>query len=81
MSNTNPTQCERVLDYMATNGSITALEAINDLGVLRLASRISNLKKDGYPIESEMVTVENRYGEKCRVKQYRLAEERSVYDG
>lgn len=73
MENTNPTQCERVLAYIEQYGSITQLEALKDLGVMRLASRISNLKKEGYPIISEMVTVENRYNEKCRVKRYMLA--------
>lgn len=73
MNNTNPTQCERVLAYMEQYGSITQLEALKELGVMRLASRISNLKKDGYPIVSEMVTVENRYNEKCRVKRYMLS--------
>ena len=70
--NTNPTQAQRVLDYMKEHGSITQLEALNTLGVMRLASRISNLKKQGYTIVGKFVTVRNRYGEECRVKQYSL---------
>jgi hypothetical protein len=66
------TQCERVLDYMTTFGSITQFEAIYDLGVLRLASRISDLRKDGYPITSKVEAVKNRYGETCYVKRYSL---------
>lgn len=66
------TQAQRVLQYMEDFGSITQLEALNDLGVMRLASRISDLKKDGYPIRSEIVTVKNRYGEHCNIKQYSL---------
>ena len=72
MENNNPTQAQRVLDYMKEHGSITQLEALNELGVMRLASRISNLKKQGYTFESKFVSVRNRYGEECRVKQYRL---------
>lgn len=68
------TQAQRVLRYMEDFGSITQLEALNDLGVMRLASRISDLKKDGYPIKSQIVTVKNRYGEHCNIKQYSLAE-------
>lgn len=66
------TQAQRVLDYMDTFGSITQLEALNDLGVMRLASRISDLRKQGYPIESKVEAVKNRFGENCYVKRYSL---------
>ena len=67
-----PTQAERVLGYIEEFGSITQFEALQDLGVMRLASRVSDLKKAGYPITSEVVTVQNRYGEHCHVKRYML---------
>jgi hypothetical protein len=67
-----PNQNQRILDYIAEFGGITQLEALRDLGVLRLASRISDLKRLGYPIVSEFETVKNRFGEECRVKRYRL---------
>lgn len=67
------TQGDRVLAYMEEWGSITQLDALRDLGVMRLASRISDLKKKGYPIKSEMETVKNRYGEDCKIKRYSLA--------
>lgn len=70
--NSNPTQAQRVLDYIAKYGSITQFEALKDLGVMRLASRVSELRKHGHKIESQMVKVENRYGETCRVKRYFL---------
>ena len=67
-----PSQNQRILDYMETFGSITQIDALKDLGVMRLASRISDLRSLGYPIESTVEAVENRYGEKCRIKRYRL---------
>lgn len=67
-----PTQNDRILDYIDKFGSITQIEALQDLGIMRLASRISDLKSLGYPIVSEMETVKNRFGEKCSVKRYRL---------
>lgn len=70
-----PTQRQRVLDYMHDFGSITQHEASLDLGVSRLASRVSELKKMGYPIVSEYVPVKNRYGENCHVKRYRVEEQ------
>ena len=68
-----PTQNERIIDYIKRFGGITQFEALRDLGVMRLASRISDLKRLGYPVESEMITVKNRYGEECRIKKYRLS--------
>lgn len=64
------TQAERVLDYIREFGSITQLEALRDLGVMRLASRVSDLRKQGYDIRGKHIAVENRYGEKCHIKQY-----------
>lgn len=68
-------QCMRVLDYMADFGGITQLEAIKDIGVMRLASRISDLRQRGIDITDDWLTITNRYGEKCRVKRYMLTEE------
>lgn len=70
------TQTERILQHLDKYGSITALEAMNEYGIMRLASRISDLKRKGYNIKSKNVTVMNRYGEKCSIKQYSI--ERSV---
>lgn len=67
-----PTQNERILKYMNDFGSITQYEAMQDLGVMRLASRISDLRRLGYPITSTMEPVRNRYGEKCHIKRYSM---------
>lgn len=69
------TQAERILDYIEEFGSITQLEALQDLGVMRLASRISDLKKKGIPIKSEVIAVKNRYKEDCYIKRYSLGGE------
>lgn len=68
------TQAHRVLDYLDEKGSITQLEALQELGVMRLASRISDLRKKGYPIRSDLVAVKNRFGESCYIKRYSLWE-------
>lgn len=72
MNHRKPTQAQRVLDYISEFGSITQMEAMQDLGVMRLASRISELKKNGYPIRSEVVAVKNRFEENCYIKRYSL---------
>ena len=66
------TQAQRVLSYIDEFGSITQFEAFRDLGVMRLASRISDLRKQGYPIQSDVVTVKNRFDENCYIKRYSL---------
>ena len=67
-----PTQNERVLQYMIDFGSITQLEALQNFGCMRLASRISDLRKKGYHIESKMVHDKNRYDEKISYARYNL---------
>lgn len=71
-SNSRPSQAQRVLSYLHKHGSITQYEAMVDLGVMRLASRIAELKQSGQIIESQMVSVKNRFGETCHVKRYTL---------
>ena len=68
------TQSERVLEYINTFGSITQMEALQDLAIMRLASRISDLKKQGYPIKSDIEAVKNRFGETCYIKRYSLGD-------
>ena len=67
-----PTQNERILEYIKDFGSITQFDALRDLGVMRLASRISDLRSLGYPIISTTEAVKNRYGEKCHIKRYMM---------
>ncbi len=63
-------QCERIVQYINQHGSITPLEAVNDLGCMRLASRITDLKQRGVSIISEWEEGKNRRGEKTRYKRY-----------
>lgn len=71
--NSNPTQAQDVLDYMKKNGSISIREAIYDLGITRLASRIYELKRTGVAIVSESRKVKARNGRITTVAVYRLA--------
>lgn len=71
-AHTRPSQVNRILDYLEEHETITSYDAENHLGVRRLASRISEMKKNGMPIQYEWVTVKDRYGCNCRVKRYWL---------
>ena len=69
------TQCEKILQYMEQFGSINPLQALHDIGCFRLASRISDLRKQGYPIISERVNYNTRLGEAKHFNEYRLKED------
>ena len=64
-------QCQRLLDRLQS-GPITPMEAWNELGVYRLASRVKDLKDAGHKIGKQTVSVANRFGESCRVARYSL---------
>lgn len=66
------TQCERILDYISDFGSITSFEAMRDLGRMRLASRICDLKRQGYSFIAKPEKGKNRYGEKISYSRYFL---------
>ena len=72
------TQCQRIIDYMRQFGAISTLEAFNDLGVARLASRIHDLKAQGYNITSSIGIAKNRYGETVHFSVYRLIEDKEI---
>ena len=65
-------QCTRILQYMENHGSITASQAMDDLGCFRLAARIADLRKRGYAIESQIVEGKNRHEETTHYAVYRL---------
>ena len=69
------TQCDKVLEYMRQFGSITQLQALSDIGCMRLASRISDLRQQGYPIGRRIKTGKNRYGDSVSFAEYYLIEE------
>jgi hypothetical protein len=69
-------QCEKVLRHLQTYGSLTSLEAVTEYGILRLASRINDLKRMGYNITSKTASGKNRFGETTHYSVYRLEEEK-----
>lgn len=67
------TQTEKVMKYMEQYGSITSAEAISELGIMRLASRISDLKQMGVEVKSVLIKDRNRFGEPIRYARYFIA--------
>lgn len=66
------TQSQRILEHLQQYGSITQRDAIDNYGIMRLASRVDELRKAGHPIITEVVTGKNRYGEPTRWARYRM---------
>lgn len=64
------TQQHRILKYLDDFGSITALEALRDLGVMRLASRVCEMRQMGVDIKKKTEHTQNRYGERCAIVRY-----------
>ena len=68
------TLCVRIIRHLQDYGSITSLEAMKEYGIMRLASRINDLKRRGYKIISITEKSKNRYGEPTYYSVYMLAE-------
>ena len=64
------TQREMILDYISRFGSITPMEAFSDLGITKLATRISEMRKDGYTVDIEIVKSKNRFGKSVSYARY-----------
>lgn len=68
------TQRERIVEYIRKFGSITSSDAYNDLGITQLATRIKELKEQGYEFKTEWESKKNRYGEPVTFKRYYLVD-------
>ena len=69
------TQHERIRQYLTDWGSITPYEAFRDLGITKLATRISEMIRAGDGIKKETVHGINRYGEPIHYCKYSMIKE------
>ena len=67
-----PTQKQRIIRHLKDKKSITALEAMKEYGIMRLTSRVCELKNEGFLIRSEFVSSRNRYNEPVSFSKYSL---------
>ena len=68
------TQREAIIEYITEFGSITPMQAFSDLGITKLATRISEMRRDGLKFKIEMVTVKGRYQRTVTYAKYSFAE-------
>lgn len=69
------TQREAIINYITQFGSITPMEAFADLGITKLATRISEMRKDGQEFKIETVKSKNRYGKTVHFAKYSFPDE------
>lgn len=73
------TQAQKVLRHMQEKGGITPLEAMQQYGVMRLASRVHDLRRAGHNIKDEMIVVPTRdKGKVARVCLYSIAKKEAA---
>ena len=65
------TQTEKVLHHLEKRGSLTPLQAMDCYGIMRLAARIGELRRDGHDIASEPFRTPGG----ATVSRYRLIKE------
>lgn len=68
-------QCDKIVRHLEIYGRITSAEAMQEYGIYRLASRITDLRRKGVHIVSKTEAGTNRFGEPTRYAVYSLAEE------
>ena len=67
------TQKVRLLKYLNKHKSITTMQAMSQLGIMRLSERIRELEADGVKINHiARWRTKNMFGEECFVTKYCL---------
>ena len=69
------TQKQRILKYLEMYGSITPLDAFRDLGITKLATVISEMKRDGFTFYQYYEPGRNRFGDIVHYMRYWLDED------
>jgi hypothetical protein len=69
------TQNQQILAHLKTGQTLTPLEALESFGCFRLASRIHDLKEDGWPITCDRLDV----GNNKRVGHYHLVNDKDKW--
>jgi hypothetical protein len=66
------TQQERLIKYFKKSKTIDPLRAWTQLGIYRLADCVYQLRKKGFEIDTQKITVINKFKENCVVANYKI---------
>lgn len=69
MAMSTRSQLTQILNHLKRGRSLTAIQALNKFGCMRLSARILDLKEMGYSIASDYIKQDGK-----RFARYRLAE-------
>lgn len=64
------TQRELIEKYINDFGSITPFDAFMDLGITKLATRVSEMRKLGFKFNKKWEKTKNRYGKPVAFMRY-----------
>jgi hypothetical protein len=63
-------QNQQILNHLRNFGSITPIVALRKFGCFRLAARINDLRNQGFPIETDIITYRKK-----KYAKYRYADQ------
>lgn len=63
-------QQRQIAEYIDEHGSITPIEAFQDLGITKLATRVSEMKRAGIEFKQERISSKNRFGKPVSFMRY-----------
>lgn len=66
-------QCRLIAEYLQQGNALTSALAMRKFGIMRLASRVYDLRKKGIEVKKEMEVSRNRYGKTIRFAKYSIA--------
>ncbi len=72
MAHKADSQITLVLEHLKSGKSIEPLEALNKYGIYRLGACIERLRKEGYPIYTELVFFKRPNGNKGHYAKYTM---------
>lgn len=64
-------QKERIRKHLNRGWKLTRINAWDKLGIVEAPARIRELRAEGYPIVTKMVSKRNRFGELIRVAEWK----------
>lgn len=67
------TQAQRIRQHLDDHGSISPMEAFSELGITKLATRISEMIRGGEKIQKTMEKGLDRYGNPVTYMRYKRA--------
>lgn len=67
-------QHEQIIAYITNHGSITPMDAYGALGITKLATRVSEMRRKGVEFEITIEKGRNKFGKAVRYARYRLKE-------